>query len=180
MVKKKYFIFDLDNTLVKTDLANNNSYRDAIHAVTGIDIQIKQVRFTRADLSYAIPNLSSDKISEIIKLKEDFYSKHIQETILNEQLVKILSFLKELGNETILLTESHKLRAKQVCEHYSLAQFFNKQYYKENFGTSDKYQYLKTQNIPFSSIVLFENEENEIQKAIQNGICEYQIIKVKF
>ena len=180
MVNKKYFIFDLDNTLVKTNLANNNSYRDAIYAVTGIDIQIKQMRFTRTDLSYAIPNLSSNKISEIIKLKEDFYSKHIQETILNEQLVKILSFLKELGNETILLTESHKLRAKQVCEHYSLSQFFNKQYYKENIGTSGKYQYLKTQNIPFSSIILFENEENEIQKAIQNGIYENQIIKVKF
>lgn len=180
LMQKKYFIFDLDNTLVRTNLANNNSYRDAIYAVTSVNVQIRRARFTRADLPVLLPYLSDIQIDEIIKLKESFYYNHIQETELNGQLVKCLRLLKEAGNETLLLTESHKLRAQQICDYYALTQFFNNQYYREDFGTSSKYRYLETLDIPFESIVLFENEHSEIRKAIHCGISENQIIKVKF
>ena len=180
LMPKKYFIFDLDNTLVRTNLANNNSYRDAIYAVTGVDVQIRRTRFTRADLPVLLPDLSDIQINEIIKLKESFYSNHIQETELNGELAKCLRVLKETDNETILLTESHKLRAQQLCDYYALTQFFSNKYYREDFGTSSKYQYLEALGVPFESIVLFENEHSEIRKAIYCGIKENQIIKVKF
>lgn len=176
----KYFIFDLDNTLVKTNRANNKSYEEAIKAVTGIDYRHKKTRFTRVDLSIAIPNLTPIQISEIIKVKEDFYIRHIQETALNVQLVKCLKLLKDCGEETILLTECRKTRAQQICDYYDLKQFFSREYYLEDYDGTGKYQYLKTLNMPLDYAVLFENEKTEIRKAKRFGINENQIITIKF
>lgn len=176
----KLFVFDLDNTLVKTNRANNNSYKEAILAVTGKNVEIKKKRFTRSDLSGVLPNLSVSQIAEIAREKEKCYARHISETILNKQLVKILKLLKESSNETILLTESRKTRAQQVCEYYALTQCFTQQYYLEDYEGKGKYQYLTTLKKSLELVVLFENEQLEIQRAIKNGISENQIIKVVF
>lgn len=177
---KKIFVFDLDNTLIKTNRANNNSYKEAIFAVTGRNVEIKKERFTRIDLSSVLPNISASQITEIVAEKEKCYAKHIYETTLNKQLVKILKLLKDSGNETIMLTESRKTRAQQVCEYYDLTQYFSQQYYLDDYGETSKYQYLKMLKKSLEPIVLFENERLEIQRAIKNGMSENQIIKVKF
>lgn len=179
---KKYFIFDLDNTLVKTNRANNKSYEEAIKAITGMGIEYryKKPRFTRIDLSLALPYLSPSQITEIVKLKEDFYIRHLQETVLKVQLVKCLKLLKDYGEETILLTECRKTRAQQICNYYALEQFLSRQYYLEDYNGIGKYQYLKTLNIPLNPVVLFENEKAEIRKAKRFGIPKNQIITIKF
>ena len=43
-----------------------------------------------------------------------------------------------------------------------------------------KYQFLLSLGIQAGTVVLFENEQAEIRKAIQYGLNENQIIKVKF
>ena len=177
---KTYFVFDLDNTLIKTNRANNNSYIDAIFAVTGKIIQIRKSRFTRADLSSVLPHLPAAQISEIIKMKEKLYSKHLKETSLNLQLVKCLKLLKCMGKETILLTESRKKRALQVCDNYAITEFFSQTYCLEDYGNGNKYQFLETLKMPMDSIVLFENERKESRKAMRYGIPESQIITIKF
>ena len=179
-MQKKYFIFDLDNTLVKTNRANNKSYEEAIKVVTGIDFHHKKQRFTRGDLALAISDLTPIQILEIIKLKEDFYTKYIQETALNVQLVKCLKLLKNNGEETILLTESRKSRAQQVCNYYNLDQFFCQQYYLEDYNGTNKYHYLISKNYFLDSVILFENDRNEIWKARRFGILKNQIITIKF
>ena len=179
-MQKKYFIFDLDNTLVKTNRANNKSYEEAIKVVTGIDYRHKKPRFTRGDLALAISDLTPIQISEIIKLKEYFYTKYIQETALNVQLVKCLKLLKNNGEETILLTDSHKIRAQQVCNYYNLDEFFCQQYYLEDYNGTSKYHYLITKNFSLNSVILFENERNEIWKAKRFGIPKNQIITIRF
>lgn len=179
-MQKKHFIFDLDNTLVKTNRANNKSYEEAIKVVTGIDYRHKKPRFTRGDLVLAISDLTPIQISEIIKLKEDFYPKYIQETALNVQLVKCLKLLKNSGEETILLTESRKTRAQQVCNYYNLDQFFCQRYYLEDYNGRSKYDYLITKNFSLDSVILFENERNEIRKAKRFGIPKNQIITIRF
>ena len=46
------FVFDLDDTLIGTNVVNNNSYRDAIRKVADIDVVISsEQRFTRENLS---------------------------------------------------------------------------------------------------------------------------------
>lgn len=66
----KFFLFDLDNTLVKTNRANNESYRDAILAIVGKNVEISKKRFTRNDLAEILPNLTEHQVAEIVKEKE--------------------------------------------------------------------------------------------------------------
>ena len=112
---KKYFVFDLDNTLVKTNLANNKSYAEAIEIILGERIEFDRGRFTRANLTERFPWLSKQQASKIVEKKEESFAKYLPETILNQQLFKILMLIKERGRETILLTESRERRAKEVC-----------------------------------------------------------------
>ena len=179
-MQKPYFIFDLDNTLVKTNRANNKSYEEAIKSVTGIDYRHKKPRFTRGDLSVVLPQLSLIQITDIIKLKEDIYDRYIQETLLNQQLFKCLKLLKENGAETILMTDSHKTRAEQVCNYHKLGLFFTQKYYKEDYDGKCKYLYLKSLNMPLEAAVLFENESKEIRKAKRFGISKNRIITIRF
>ena len=182
LMQKKYFIFDLDNTLVKTNRANNKSYEEAIKNVLGIKLQFKNKtsRFTRKNLTDISPQIATSQISEIIKCKEEIYIQHIHETILNVQLVKCLMLLKDMGEETILLTECHKERALQLCNYYNLGELFSHKYYLENYNGINKYLFIRNLNVAWEAVVLFENDRWEIQKAKQIGISKNQIITIKF
>ncbi len=178
--KKFVLAFDLDNTLVKTDRANNNAYQEAIRSVSGREMPLGHSRFTREKLAKTLPDLDTTQLSEIVKLKERLYSSHLKETILNAQLFKILKLSSYSGFETILLTESHRSRAIQICKHHSLTQYFSKIYCRENYGGGNKYQYLRSITPSISEVILFENEKKEINKAIRHGINENQLITIKF
>ena len=66
LMQKKYFIFDLDNTLVKTNRANNKSYEEAIKNVLGIKLQFKNKtsRFTRKNLTDISPQIATSQIRD--------------------------------------------------------------------------------------------------------------------
>ncbi len=174
-----FFVFDLDNTLVKTNQANNLAYKEAIRSVVGNDIKIGNERFTRKDLTTVIPSISSEKIVEIIRRKEKLYGDYLQTTILNLELFKILKILQKFGQKTILLTDSHNARALQVCSYHSITSYFNHLYCKEDYGGNNKYEFLKKQFSPNSVFFLFENDPVEISKAKQY-MCENQILTIKF
>ena len=174
------YVFDLDNTLVITNVANNESYKDAIRMVVNRNISISsRRRITRHNLITVVPDLSSVQVEKIIRMKELFFSRYMDSTMLNKYLTKMLKKLHECGNETILLTNSHMARALQVCSFYGLDQFFSSQYYFENYQCN-KYQFLKDKGYDMESIVLFENDSKSIRVAASNGIDINNIIKVKF
>ena len=114
--------------------------------------------------------------------RESFYwlFGHSKETILNQQLIKILLLIKGQGEDTILLTECRERRAKELCSYWGISQLFDKQFYKENYSGVSKYQFLQAIVAETKSVVLFENEHYEIQKALKYNLYENQIIKVKF
>lgn len=173
------FAFDLDNTLVKTDVANNNSYVDAIRIVTGRDITINpNIRFTKENLYSLLPDLSDNQMAKIITLKKELFSNHLASSVLNTELASILKMLFINGNKTILLTNSCKERANKVCSYYDLNKYFHNQYYFEDYD-KNKYHFLN-QNYNLESVVLFENESDSINDAIKNGLIKNNIITVKF
>lgn len=175
------FVFDLDNTIIQTDCANNSSYMEAIREVLNLELSFEpKKRFTRKDLFIEFPLLSNDNYQKIIEIKEYIYSKYIPETILNEELVNLLKILYYGGNRTTLLTESRSHRAKQLLEYYSISDFFMDKYYYENYAEMSKYQSLILSNaVNIANIVLFENDLDEIERAIKFGINRNQIIRIK-
>lgn len=174
------FVFDLDNTLVETDIANNLSYMDAINIVLNTNISWDfNLRFTRDNLYSQFPTLPQGQYNNIIKVKNDRFYAHMSETKLNTNLVKILGVLHNNGCNTILLTNCHRTRALSVCNYYGISQFFTEKYFAEDKVRS-KYEILIRNGYDMGSVVLFENETEGAQDAMANGIAESNIIGIKF
>ena len=179
-LRPKIFVFDLDNTLVETDIANNLSYMDAINTILNANITWDfNSRFTRDRLYSLFPNLPQELYNSVIETKNERFNAHLKETTLNTNLVKVLSLLHYNGCTTILLTNCHKERAMSICHHFGISNLFSVKYFAEDkVGT--KYGTLIRNGYSISSIILFENEAEGAEEAIVNGVDERNIIKVAF
>jgi beta-phosphoglucomutase-like phosphatase (HAD superfamily) len=177
-------IFDLDGTLVDTDTANLLSYKDAIQQIMKIDINLllySNQRFTRNVLKNIIPRLSNIKYDEIIRLKNNLFNKYLNETKLNSYTFEILQ--KYSGINTIILsTNSNKERAIKVLKFHNIYDKFNYRFYKDDVESErkmSKFEYImKTMEILPSRMIIFENEELEIDLALSLGILPENIVSV--
>lgn len=73
--------FDMDGTLIDTDLANFLSYKKAINSVIKSDHNLTynpDKRFNRSNLNNAVPNLTESEYEKIIQEKEEYYNDFIQ------------------------------------------------------------------------------------------------------
>ena len=175
------FVFDLDNTLVETDIANSLAYIDAIALVLGTTVSWDfSSRFTRERLSSMFPGLSDELYNRVIRAKNGCFQAHIAETTLNMNLVRILNCLHQNRNRTILLTNSHRGRALDICNHYGITQLFSEQYFAEDKESGTKYDSLVRNGYDLDAVVLFENEADCARQAVERGIAEINIINVKF
>ena len=175
------FVFDLDNTLVETDIANSLAYMDAIALVLGTSISWDlSCRFTRDSLSSMFPELSDELRNKVIKAKNGSFRAHIGETTVNTNLVKILDGLHRSGNRTILLTNSHRARAIDVCDYYGITELFSEKYFAEDKVSGSKYEILVRNGYDLGTVVLFENEAEEARTAAASGIAMSNIIEVKY
>ncbi len=177
-------IFDLDGTLVETDTANLLSYKDAIQQIMKIDINLSlysNQRFTRKILKNILPKLSNMKYNEIIELKNKLFGKYLNETKLNSITFEILQ--KYSGINTIILsTNSHKERAIKVLKFHNIFDKFNYRFYKDDIKSKkemSKFEYVikKTKILP-SYMIIFENEELEIDIALSLGALSENIISI--
>lgn len=173
------YIFDLDNTLIYSDLANNFSYKEAVRNILNEDLNITAGRITRNDLKTMFPNLTTLQMSNIVHEKEKKYKTYFNMTILNTALVMILKYLSENNKRTILLTYSGKNRAEQLLKYHGIDNLFAEKYYKEDYGKNTKYKFA-TDVLAINShnLVLFENETESLNDAVNNGIIKNNIIKI--
>ena len=102
--------FDMDGTLIDTDLANFLSYKKAINLVTKSDNNLTynpDKRFNRSNLKNAVPNLTESEYEKIIQEKEEYYNDFIHETKLKTEIADILIKYSKT-NKTILVTNCRK------------------------------------------------------------------------
>lgn len=174
------FVFDMDNTLVKTDRANNLAYSEAISSVLGAKYAIDDgKRFTRNKLREIFPQLTQKQIDEIIVRKEKSFESLLKETELNKNLFNILKHLYHEGCHTILLTNCQAGRAISLCKYYNITKFFVQRFFHEDY-VDNKYIFLRSLGYDLQNVVLYENEDYPSLEAISNGIKSDQIIKISF
>ena len=168
--------FDMDGTLVDTNLANFLSYKKAIHSVTKSPCDLTynpDRRFNRSSLKNAVPNLKEVEYEKIIQGKEKYYKDFLSDTKLNKSIADIL-FKYSKTNKTVLITNCRKERALVTLNHFGLSDKFSEIFYREVVDSDKRIN--KFQNaisilgIPPNLVIAFENEEAEIADAKQAGI----------
>lgn len=174
------FVFDMDNTLIKTDKANSLAYSEAISSVLGVNYNIENgKRFTRNELKELFPQLTQTQIVEIIDRKEKCFESYLNETKLNNNLFSLLKRLHQDGHHTILLTDCHSRRAISLCNFYNLTKYFVQRFFYEDC-LDNKYSLLKSLGYDLQNVILYENDETSSSEAVSNGIDLDKIIKVEF
>lgn len=168
--------FDMDGTLVDTNLANFLSYKKAILFITKSDHNLTynpEKRFNRSILKNALPNLSKTEYEKIIQEKEEYYNDFLHETKLNTKNKEIL-FKYSKTNKTVLVTNCRRDRAMATLKHFGIEDKFCDIFCRE-FGDNDK-KINKFENailklgVSPNFIIAFENEDSEIADAQKAGI----------
>lgn len=168
--------FDMDGTLVDTNLANFLAYKKAIESVIKTDRDLTynpHKRFNRSVLKNTFPSLTATDFENIIQEKENYYEEFLHETTIITENVNILNKYSQT-NKTVLVTNCRKDRALTTLKYFGLTDKFNNIFYRE-FGEQDK-KINKFQNaisvlgVPPNTIIAFENEQAEIDDALETGI----------
>ncbi len=120
MMNKKY-VFDLDNTLIYTDLLNNESYNYALKYM-GLPPIDNYKRVTREIVFEKYPNISNVQKNRIADLKKEYFINNIQMTKLNDLLIGILKSLNK--NDCILWTSADETRVRSILKYYNITRLF--------------------------------------------------------
>lgn len=174
-------VFDLDGTLVDSDLANFLSYKDAVMRVLSRQVNMdtfQSARITREILAEIIPNITDEQLIKIALQKERIYPKYLSKTNINPQLIEIID--QSGGKDVVLATDSRRYRADMLLNHHGLTEKFSRKIYRNTEDKRNKYVRLMSE-IPKEkmSIMVFENDEHAIDLAIACGISIDQIIDVR-
>lgn len=175
----KILFFDMDGTLVDTNLANFSAYKKAVDSVLQIDTNLvynPEIRFNRSVLRAYFPNLTDNELEKVIQVKESLYDEFLNETALIDENVEVLLKYSK-SNQTYLVTNCRKDRALKTLNHFGLIDKFTSVFYRkidDNNKKVNKFENaLSILCVPPNIVIAFENEETERLDAIQAGIpCE--------
>lgn len=174
-------VFDLDGTVVNTDMVNYLAYKEAIQQIIGLDLLIahsKNERFTRENLFSIIDNLTDLQYKKIIDMKNDLYQKYLPMSKVNACIISVIQkYINK--NKIILATNSRKNRAETVLQYHRLESIFDYVFFKEDYDQKSKFLHIVNYfGVSANLIFVFENDNNEIKKAIASGIPEKNVMKV--
>lgn len=168
--------FDMDGTLVDTNLANFLSYKRAIHSVTKANYRFTydpDKRFNRASLKGVVPDLRETEYERIIQAKQEYYKDFLSETKLNKPVADIL--LKYARrNKTILVTNCRHDWASETLDYHGLTNQFNKIFCRRSRvdgELTNKFAHAISElGVSPELVIAFEDEESEVADAKRAGI----------
>ncbi|SHN21489.1 Beta-phosphoglucomutase, HAD superfamily [Cyclobacterium lianum] len=177
-------LFDMDGTLIDTDLANFSSYKNAIESVIKLDQKLEfnpNERFNRTTLKTVVSNLTENQYQKIIELKEENYKDFLPKTKLNNKVANILTKFQNT-NRTVLVTNCRKDRAITTLNYHNLFDKFNDLLFRKSSDSesrTNKYKNaISSLSLSAQTVIAFENEKQEIDDAIDAGIPFKNIISL--
>lgn len=177
----EYIFTDFDDTLIHTSYANYLAYKKAIYYILGINIVYIDERFTHSTLLEIEKN--SNKVKNIINCKNQYYNEFLKYTYINNNLLDVLKNLN--ADKIMLVTNGNKDRVDKTLKYHNIQSFFYKQFYiKPANSYSSKYLDVFNKitennfNINIENIIIFENSDLEILKAINSGFKADKIFKI--
>lgn len=179
LVKPEYvLLFDLDGTLLDTDMANNCAYEYALRKITGrSDYSALRglQRITRKDVA-AINSINAETLESIINVKQYYYGFLLSYGGITPFITEDILKRHYQRNNCYLVTSANNERTQKLIEHYQLRQYFKNIIYTDS---NDKYNNITAKiGVNASQIILFENEKNATISAIGNGILRNHIVIV--
>ena len=167
-VEEYTFVFDLDGTLVNTDVANRRSYFQAAR-----DCNVQRPlynpigRFTRASLRYS--HLSPDIESKIVAKRETLFSSYLQEVQLLPA-ANLLNVLPATAN-VLLVTKCSRVRAMEIVNNFGWQNRFSAMYFVEDVQSGSKVDFvLRNLQLDASRLVWIEDSELEIRSVYEAQI----------
>lgn len=116
----RYYVFDLDNTLVFTDALNNEAYNFVLKKFGLSEIRNVE-RITREVVFQKYPEVEKWK-DEIIALKQNFFLNNLERTFPARELLIKLKNSEKCRN--ILWTSAEETRVIAILEYYKIAEEF--------------------------------------------------------
>lgn len=172
------FIFDMDGTLVNSDIANFNAYSEALSPTINLAQRYIAGRITRASLSEL--GVSRNMQESVISQKREIYNKYLKDTIKMPLACKILEIVSKT-NMTILATQSEKQKAIDTLHYHNLLAKFTHSVFREDLQEEQQNKYahvVQKYNLNPQDIFVFEDNEIEIANALTAGIPQKNIISL--
>ncbi|MBR1787171.1 MAG: HAD family phosphatase, partial [Paludibacteraceae bacterium] len=179
-LKSEYeLLFDLDGTLLDTNLANSEAYKYALWKVTETSDYHELMnirRITRQDIA-TLPNISPEMLNNIIQLKKRVFVYKIRDGYTSPFITEEILKLHYLDTRCCVITSADKMRAQQLIEYYRLDKYVKQFIFTDD---DDKYKDISSKlGVDASKIILFEDNKVAIESAINHGINENLIINVQ-
>jgi beta-phosphoglucomutase-like phosphatase (HAD superfamily) len=180
--KDAFAFFDMDGTLVQTDMANFLAYKKAVEIVMQGQPQIfltEDCRFGRNELRRQLPNITYFEYKRIVQMKATLDAELVKATCLNLFVLTQLITLSQHAS-IYLVTNACRARAELTLKHHNLTRHFDGLLCKEDRPSkASKYHHaIDYLGANTSNIILFENENTEISHARAAGIKLQSIQKV--
>lgn len=166
------FCFDIDDTLIHTNLANFLSYQRAICEVKSVEIR-PTILQNRCDKNLlANFSLNEGESNRIKSLKDKYFHDFLCATKINSFLFALMQILRQ-KHSVFLLTNAHKKRIESLLDYHNLRDlpmiFYNK--------SGNKYKNCIAHfHLNANAMIAFEDSDSDIKCAIDAGISN--IIKI--